>query len=166
MEGYDAGADAYITKPVEMVLLTAQIKALIANRKLLVQRFQQQDTLDVQELGLSILDREFLDRAISVVEQQMEDSEFSNDVFCDMMNMTQSTLYRKLKSLTGMSPNEFIRDIRIKKACMLLLQRPDLQVADVAYMVGFTDPKYFSLIFKKEKGMSPTKYLEAQRIGF
>jgi signal transduction histidine kinase/ligand-binding sensor domain-containing protein/DNA-binding response OmpR family regulator len=166
LEGYDAGADAYITKPVEMVLLTAQIKALIANRKLLVQRFQQQDTLDVQELGLSILDREFLDRAISVVEQQMEDSEFSNDVFCDMMNMTQSTLYRKLKSLTGMSPNEFIRDIRIKKACMLLLQRPDLQVADVAYMVGFTDPKYFSLIFKKEKGMSPTKYLEAQRIGF
>ena len=166
LEGYDAGADAYITKPVEMVLLTAQIKALIANRKLLVQRFQQQDTLDVQELGLSILDREFLDRAISVVEQQMEDSEFSNDVFCDMMNMTQSTLYRKLKSLTGMSPNEFIRDIRIKKACMLLLQRPDLQVADVAYMVGFTDPKYFSLIFKKEKGMSPTKYLEAQRTGF
>lgn len=59
LEGYDAGADAYITKPVEMVLLTAQIKALIANRKLLVQRFQQQDTLDVQELGLSILDREF-----------------------------------------------------------------------------------------------------------
>ena len=74
--------------------------------------------------------------------------------------MTQSTLYRKLKSLTGMSPNEFIRDVRIKKACMLL-QRPDLQVSNVAYMVGFTDPKYFSLIFKKEKGMSPTKYIES-----
>ena len=161
LEGYDAGADAYITKPVEMVLLTAQIKALIANRKLLVQKYRQQDTLDVRELGLSVLEREFLDRAISIVEQQLEDSEFSNEVFCDMMNMTQSTLYRKLKSLTGMSPNEFIRDIRIKKACVLLQQRPDLQVSDVAYMVGFTDPKYFSLIFKKEKGMSPTKYLES-----
>ena len=96
LEGYDAGADAYITKPVEMVLLTAQIKALITNRKLLVQRFQQQDTLDVQELGLPILDREFLDRAISVVEQQMEDSEFSNDVFCDMMNMTQDVYKRQI----------------------------------------------------------------------
>lgn len=115
LEGYDAGADAYITKPVEMVLLTAQIKALIANRKLLVQKYRQQDTLDVRELGLSVLEREFLDRAISIVEQQLEDSEFSNEVFCDMMNMTQSTLYRKLKSLTGMSPNEFIRDIRIKR---------------------------------------------------
>lgn len=163
LEGYDAGADAYVTKPVEMVLLTAQIKALIANRKLLVQKFRQQDDLNVQELGLSILDREFLDKAISVVEQQLEDSEFSNEVFYSMMNMTQSTLYRKLKSLTGMSPSEFIRDIRIKKACMLLIQRPDLQVADVAYMVGFTDPKYFSLIFKKEKGMPPTKYLETLR---
>lgn len=163
LEGYDAGADAYVTKPVEMVLLTAQIKALITNRKLLIQKFRQQDNLDVCELGLPTLDQEFLDRAISVVEQQMEDSEFSNEVFCDKMNMTQSTLYRKLKSLTGMSPNEFIRDIRIKKACVLLRQRPDLQIADVAYTVGFTDPKYFSLIFKKEKGMSPTKYLESLR---
>lgn len=160
LEGYDAGADVYITKPVEMAILIAQLKALITNRRILVQKFRQQDNLNVQELGLSQLEQEFLDKAISIVEQQMEDSEFSNDVFCRMMNMTQSTLYRKLKSLTGMSPNEFIRDVRIKKACMLL-QRSDLQVSDVAYMVGFTDPKYFSLIFKKEKGMSPTKYMES-----
>ena len=160
LEGYDAGADVYLTKPVEMAVLTAQLKALIANRKRLIQKFRQKEDLNVQELGLSELDREFMDKAISTVEQQMEDSEFSNEVFCQMMNMTQSTLYRKLKSLTGMSPNEFIRDVRIKKACMLL-QRPDLQVSDVAYMVGFTDPKYFSLIFKKEKGMSPTKYIES-----
>ena len=143
-----------------MAVLTAQLKALIANRKRLIQKFRQKEDLNVQELGLSELDREFMDKAISTVEQQMEDSEFSNEVFCQMMNMTQSTLYRKLKSLTGMSPNEFIRDVRIKKACMLL-QRPDLQVSDVAYMVGFTDPKYFSLIFKKETGMSPTKYIES-----
>lgn len=159
LEGYDAGADVYLTKPVEMAVLTAQLKALIANRKLLIQKFRQKEDLNVQELGLSGLDQDFLDKAISIVEQQMENSEFSNDVFCQTMNMTQSTLYRKLKSLTGMSPNEFIRDVRIKKAC-ILLQRFDLQISDVAYMVGFTDPKYFSLIFKKEKGMSPTKYQE------
>lgn len=160
LEGYDAGADVYLTKPIEMVVLTAQLKALIATRKRLIQKYRQKEDLNVLELGLSELDRQFMDKAISTVGQQMEDSEFSNEVFCQMMNMTQSTLYRKLKSLTGMSPNEFIRNVRIKKACMLL-QRPDLQISDVAYMVGFTDPKYFSLIFKKEKGMAPTKYIES-----
>lgn len=160
LEGYDAGADVYLCKPVEMRVLSAQLKALVANRKRLVRKFRQKEDLNIHELGLSELDREFLDKAISIVEQQIEDSDFSNDVFCQLMNMTQSTLYRKLKSLTGMSPNEFIRDIRIKKACMLL-QRSDLLVSDVAYMVGFTDPKYFSLIFKKEKGMAPTKYIES-----
>lgn len=160
LEGYDAGADAYLTKPIEMAVLTAQLKALIANRKRLMQAFRQKEDLNVQELGLSELDRKFMDKAILIVEQQIENSEFSNDIFCQRMNMTQSTLYRKLKSLTGMSPNEFIRDVRIKKAC-ILLQRSDLQVSDVAYMVGFTDPKYFSLIFKKEKGVSPTKYIES-----
>ena len=159
LEGYDAGADVYIAKPVEMAVLMAQIKVLIANRKLLVDKYRQKEDLDVQELGLSMLDREFLDKAISTVEEYLENSEFSNEMFCQMMTMTQSTLYRRLKSLTGLSPNEFIRDVRIKKACMLL-QRPGLQVAEIAYAVGFTDPKYFSLIFKKVKGMSPTKYQE------
>lgn len=160
LEAYDAGADVYITKPVEMILLTAQLRTLITNRNLLIQKFRQKEDLNVQELGLTQLDQKFLDNAISIVEQKMEDSEFSNETFCQMINMTQSTLYRKLKSITGLSPNEFIRDVRIKKACMLL-QRDDLQVSDVAYMVGFTDPKYFSLTFKKEKGMSPTNYIKS-----
>lgn len=162
LEGYDAGADVYIAKPVEMAVLMAQIKVLIANRKLLVDKYRQKEDLDVQELGLSMLDREFLDKAISTVEEHLENSEFSNEMFCQMMTMTQSTLYRRLKSLTGLSPNEFIRDVRIKKACMLL-QSPGLQVSEIAYAVGFTDPKYFSLIFKKVKGMSPTKYQETLR---
>ena len=160
LEGYDAGADVYITKPVEMVLLTAQIQVLITNRKLLIQQFRQQDNLDICDLDLSVFDRDFLDKAIAAIEQQMDNSEFSNEIFSEMMNMSQSTLYRKLKSLTGMSLNEFIRDIRIKKACMLL-RHSDLRIAEIAYMVGFTDPKYFREIFKKKKGMTPKEYQES-----
>lgn len=160
LEGYEAGVDVYIPKPVEMSVLVAQVKAVITNRKLFLDKFRQKDDMNTQELGLSKQDREFLDKSIAIVEQHIDNAEFSNETFGDLMNMSQSTLYRKLKSLTGMSANEFIRNIRIKKAC-LLLQNTDLQVSDVAYMVGFTDPKYFGLIFKKEKGMSPTKYMES-----
>ena len=133
---------------------------LITNRKLLIQQFRQQDNLDICDLDLSVFDRDFLDKAIAAIEQQMDNSEFSNEIFSEMMNMSQSTLYRKLKSLTGMSLNEFIRDIRIKKACMLL-RHSDLRIAEIAYMVGFTDPKYFREIFKKKKGMTPKEYQES-----
>lgn len=160
LEGFDAGADAYITKPFELSVLMAQVKTLVANRKLLVQKFRQKEGLGVQELGLSTVDQEFLDKAISIVEKNMDDSEFTNEMFYQAMAMTQSTLYRKLKTLTDLSPNEFIRNIRIKKACMLLA-KPSVRIADVAYEVGFSDPKYFSIIFKKEKGMSPTEYIDS-----
>lgn len=162
LEGYQAGVDVYIPKPVEMSVLIAQVKTVIANRKLLLEKFRQKDDVNTEELGLSVVDQEFLNKAIVAVEQHLEDAEFSNEVFGDLMNMSQSTLYRKLKSLTGMSANEFIRNIRIKKACVLL-QTTNLQVSDIAYMVGFTDPKYFGIIFKKEKGMSPSKYIESMK---
>lgn len=160
LEGLQAGVDVYIPKPVEMSILIAQVKAVIANRKLIFEKFRQRDNVNIEELGLCKLDQEFLNNAVTVVEQHLEDSEFSNEIFSDLMNMSQSTLYRKLKSLTGMSANEFIRNIRIKKACSLL-QTTSLQVSEIAYMVGFSDPKYFGLIFKKEKGISPSKYIES-----
>lgn len=159
LNGYEAGADVYLVKPADMSVLSAQIKALIENRKLSANRFKESEEVITEGLGLLPLDQEFLDNAISIVHRNMADSDFSIEVFSQAIAMSQSTLYRKVKSLTGMSPNEFIRDIRIKSACNLL-KRSDLQIADVAYMVGFSDPKYFSIIFKKYKGMSPTKYIE------
>ena len=78
------------------------------------------------------------------------------------MNMSNSTLYRKIKGLTGMSPKEFIRNIRFKYACRLLLEKSS-SVAEVAYMVGFSDAKYFSICFKKEFGMTPSKYISIHR---
>lgn len=159
LAGYNAGVDAYVSKPIEMSVLIAQIQTMLHNRQLIIEAFKSKDNLGTEEMQLSQLDKEFLETAISVIEQNIENSEFGNDEFAQKMNMSPSTLYRRLKSITGMSGNEFIRNVRIKKACMLL-KNPDLQVSEIAYMVGFTDPKYFGVVFKKEKGVSPTKYIE------
>ena len=132
---------------------------------MVAKKYLSEETADVveeKEIGLSEADREFLDKAVAIIEENMENSEFTNDMLYDKMNTTQSTMYRRLKSLTGLSPNELIRDVRIKKACELLRNK-DLQISEVAYAVGFTDPKYFSLIFKKVKGMSPKKYIETMQ---
>lgn len=161
--GYAAGADVYLPKPIEMSVLIAQINSIINNRRMVAKKYLSEEavgTAEEKDDGLSEADKEFLDKAVAIIEENMENSEFTNDMLYDKMNTTQSTMYRRLKSLTGLSPNELIRDIRIKKACELL-KAGDMQVSEVAYAVGFTDPKYFSLIFKKVKGMSPKKYVES-----
>ena len=117
-------------------------------------------SVDEKETALSEADKDFLDKVVAVLEENLDNSEFTNDMLYNKMNTTQSTMYRRLKSITGLSPNELIRDIRIKKACELLRNK-NMQVSEVAYAVGFTDPKYFSLIFKKVKGISPKKYVES-----
>lgn len=159
LEGYNSGVDAYISKPVEMNVLMAQIRTLLNNRKLVIERFRYHESTDIKELGLNQQDQQFLDQAISVVEDNIEDPDFSTELFSEKMNMSQSTLYRKLKLLTGMSANEFIRNVRIKKSCELLLMTGK-SVLEVAYMVGFSDPRYFGIVFKKEIGVSPSKYVD------
>ena len=79
------------------------------------------------------------------------------------MGASSSTLYNKLRSLTGMNINNFIRDIRMKEAQRLARQEPDIRVSDLAYRVGFQDPKYFATIFKKQFGVTPTEYIENQK---
>lgn len=159
LEGYNSGVDVYISKPVEMAVLIAQVKTLLNNRKILSQKFRQHEVTDTQELGLNAADQEFLDKAVQAVYENIDNPDFSIDDFCEQMNMSQSTLYRKLKTLTGMSANEFIRNVRVKKACEIL-RTTGKSVSEVAYMVGFNDPKYFGIVFKKELGMSPSKYVE------
>lgn len=161
--GYAAGADVYLPKPIEMSVLIAQINSIINHRRMVVKKYFSEEAVETVEekgTGLSEADKEFLDKAVAIIEENMENSEFTNDMLYSKMNTTQSTMYRRLKSLMGLSPNELIRDIRIKKACELL-KTTDMQVSEIAYAVGFTDPKYFSLIFKKMKGMSPKKYVES-----
>ena len=89
----------------------------------------------------------------------LDDADYDRDAFAADMNMSASTLYNKLRSLTGMSVSSFIRDIRMKEARRIITENPGIRVSDLAYRVGFKDPKYFATIFKKEFGIQPKEFI-------
>lgn len=163
VEGFDAGADSYVTKPFEMPALVANIRSLVKNRKQLAQSFaSDHEMIDVSKYTHNATDKEFLEKVITVIEENVLRKNFTtNDLYFEM-NMSQSTCYRKLKSLIDTSPNELIRKIKIQVACRLLLEK-NLNISEIAYDLGFNNPKYFSSIFKKETKMSPTMYIKSKK---
>lgn len=159
LEGFHVSADAYITKPFNFQLLEAQLISLIQNRSLIVKKFKSTPLTQDIQISLTSMDEKVLNQAIEVVKKNLENPEFNLQTFTVEMNMSNSMLYRKLKSLTNLSPNEFIRNIRLKAACQLLLEQKG-NISEIAYKVGFNDAKYFSKCFKKEFDMTPMEYIE------
>ena len=157
------GADDYVTKPFRMGDLELRIRNIIENRKRIRREFKAQ-TVEESRLKARVAsptaDELFLQKAIDCVYAHLGDSEFDRDAFASDMGMSASTLYNKLRSITGLNVTAFIRDIRMKEARRLAQTQPDLRVSDLAYKVGFKDPKYFSTCFKKEFGLQPSEFLE------
>ncbi|GBU06797.1 hybrid sensor histidine kinase/response regulator [Bacteroidales bacterium] len=159
LQGFEAGADVYLNKPFDIKSLIANIKSLVKNRRKAAEVFKQRSDVLLSNISYTSIDEEFLSKAAKIVEENVGKPNFSTDAFCQEMNMSQSTMYRKIKFLTNMSPNEFIRNLKFKIACKLLTERK-MNVSNVAYELGFSDPRYFSTMFKKEIGMSPTEYIK------
>ncbi|MFV0470223.1 MAG: two-component regulator propeller domain-containing protein [Dysgonomonas sp.] len=161
IEGYQTGADSYITKPFEMPILTANIKSLVKNRKLQAQSFSSNiGGIDVSQYVHNDTDKEFLEKVIETIETNiLEKEDFTTTDLYETFHMSQSTFYRKLQTLIGVSPNELIKKVKINIACKILLEG-NLNVSEIAYSLGFNDPKYFSHIFKKEMGVIPSMYAE------
>ena len=111
----------------------------------------------LDKLEMSPLDKKALDKALALIDEHLNDEDFNVDVMADAMFMSKSSLYRKIKSLTGLSPVEFIRNIRLKRAYQML-QEEDVTITDVAYACGFSTPRYFSTCFKTEFGVTPTEF--------
>lgn len=155
--GYNTGADVYITKPFEADLLIAQVGNLLNSRKKLIEKFRKEIILSPQELDIKSPDEIFLNDAVSVVENNLDNSSFSSSELTSKMNMSQSVFYRKIKALTGMPISGFIRSIRLKKAAQLL-EQTTLGVSIIAYDVGFSDLKYFRKCFKDQFGVTPSKF--------
>ena len=160
------GADDYITKPFKMGDLQLRINNIIENRKRIRHLFQQQSTEEnierIRKIAPSV-DNEFIERAIKCLDEHLSDSDYDRDTFARDMGASASTLYNKLRAVTGMNVSGFIRNHRIKVACRLAQDNPDLRVSDIAYQVGFKDPKYFATSFKKEMGVQPSEYFEQLR---
>lgn len=154
---FNAGANGYLTKPFDMKMLNARIDNLMKSNQKRQEKFRVDTEINVVALEYQSTDEQFLEKAIECIEQHLIETEFDIDTFASELNVSKSTLNRKMKAMTGLSPVEFIRNIRLKHACTLL-KKPFINVSEVAYAVGFSNPKYFTKCFKKEFDVTPTEY--------
>lgn len=159
---YDAGADGYIAKPFEMKVLLARVDNLIRSSRMRRAAFRREENVDLEALAYPSAEKQFLQAIIESIEQHLEESEFDLERLASEMNISKSTLYRKIKSMTGLTPLDFVRNIKMKRACMMLMARTQT-IAEVAYAVGFNNPKYFTKCFKEEFGVTPTEYQQGNR---
>jgi signal transduction histidine kinase/ligand-binding sensor domain-containing protein/DNA-binding response OmpR family regulator len=159
-EAYDSGADAFITKPFQLSVLHARIKNLIKSRERVKKDFKNQVVFELKDFDYTSMDQAFLQKAIDCVNNHLDNSDFDQPQFAEGMDMSKSTLYKKLKSLTGLNTSAFIRNIRLKAACKIAEEKAGIRISDLAYSVGFNDPKYFSSCFKREFGMLPSEYID------
>jgi len=157
VEGLCAGADAYVTKPFRMNELIARCFNLIVNRRRMKERFADQEEIESAIFAQNPADQAFLEKSIRIVFENLDNSEFDVPQFCQQMHMSKTLLYSKLKSLTGQSATEFVRNIRLKEARKLLMINDHQQtIAEISYRVGFNDPLYFSRCFRKYFGVPPS----------
>lgn len=168
-EGYDSGADSYLTKPFSARLLQSRIQNLLANRRRLAELITLKNSRDpsdpviVQELAdeprLNRLDQEFMDKLNRIIEEHINTEDLDMAFMTDKMAMSHSTFYRKVKALTGMSAKEYIHKLRLQR-CAELLRSGNYNVTEAATMTGFNDLGHFREIFKQEFGVAPSEYLK------
>lgn len=156
IKGLEAGATDYITKPFDLSVLKIRLKNILQNRQHIRDTIFKSDKKNEEIEYNSQLDKEFLDKAIELVNAELDNAEYSINEFCQSLCMSRTSVYNKIKALTGQGPNDFIRIIRLNKAKELLETRK-YPVNEISFMVGFSDPKYFSTCFKKQFGISPSK---------
>lgn len=157
IQGYDGGADSYISKPFSSQLLLARIHNLIDSHQRLKQFFGDRQTLAKEDI--CDLDKDFVEKFKALIEEKMGDSELNVEDLGREMGLSRVQLYRKIKSLTNYAPNELLRMSRLKRAASLLASS-GMTVAEIAYEVGFTSPFYFTKCYKEQFGESPTEFLK------
>lgn len=162
IEGLNRGADAYIAKPFNARLLLARVNNLIRNRLLIQQQFDKKSVNDIDLTSVNPLDQAFLKKVSESIDQHLDDTSYSIPTLCADVAMSKSILYLKFKALTGMTPNNYILNYRLKTAALMLQKYPDLPIAEISARCGFNTSYYFSQCFKKQYGMTPQQYKKEQ----
>ncbi len=159
-ESIETGADDYIPKPFEIEYLKIRIKNLLHSRDQLRKLFQNRNILEPSKVTVTSIDEKFLSSFMAAIEEGIPDSSFSIHSLESKLGMSHANFYRKIKSLTGQSAQELLLNMRMKRAYQVMSDNKGLRVAEVAYMVGFTNPKYFSKCFKEMFGYAPSELIK------
>ena len=163
IESMRTGAESYIVKPFNSELLKARVANLLEERRRLQAYWRKRFSSPTAESGTDIprnmpaADVLFLERLDNAVNRNMDNGDFSVDDLAALLHMSRSVLFKKMKAMTGMSPNEYIKSVRMEYAAQLI-RRGEYTITEITYMVGINDPHYFSNCFKRQFGLSPTEY--------
>ena len=160
--GLRAGADDYVVKPVSFSLLRLRLENLLKTRALMREKFSQQVFLAPSEVAVTPIDEQFIRRALRVVEEHMDDPDFDVETFARAAGLSRASLFRKFKALSGNTPRDFIRDMRLERARQLLATG-HVNVSDTVARVGFSDPSHFSACFRKKYGETPSEFAARSR---
>jgi signal transduction histidine kinase/ligand-binding sensor domain-containing protein/DNA-binding response OmpR family regulator len=161
LEGLRNGADDYIAKPFSLPVLKARIKNIIEARQKIKDKFYGDLNFEPKNVASNQLDKGFMNQLITAIEANISDENFNPDILAEQLHVSRSQLYKKVKGLTGLSVSIFTRNIRLRKAAVLL-QSNTLSISEVAYHVGFSDPGYFTKCFREMYSKSPSEYLHDQ----
>ncbi|RUA10166.1 MAG: hypothetical protein DSY82_05115 [Flavobacteriia bacterium] len=159
-EGLETGADEFVLKPFNIEILKLRVENILKSRRKWIKKYRKNSDFESVEGLSNSLDQKFLEKAVSIIKDNMDNPDFSVEIFASEIAMSRSTLFKKLKSITGLSTSEFIRSIRIKRAAKHL-RSGEYSITEVIFMVGFSDPKYFRTCFKKQFGKTPSEYIKS-----
>ena len=162
VEGLLTGADDYIAKPFNTKLLISRCNNLVNSRIILQEKFSQKPETSTKILATNGIDKDIIDRATEIIEQNMDNPEFNVNVFAHEMAMSRTNLFTKIKAITGQTPNDFIMTLRLKKAAFMLKNNPDLSIVEIADRTGFNSVKYFSKCFNDVYHIRPAAYRNNQ----
>lgn len=164
IEGLEIGADDYVTKPFNLDILKLRILKFIEWSLKSHKTFRQKLDVNPHEITITTLDEKLIEKAISIVEKHISDTEFSVEILGEALGLSRGHLYRKLMAITGKGPAEFIRLVRLKRGKQLL-EKSQLPISQIAYQVGFNSPKRFTKQFREEFGMSPSEFIRTLKSG-
>ena len=159
LEGLETGADDYITKPFDREELKIRVNNLLEQRKRLREKYRNEFLTGKSDAGLPPTEEQFLTRVAETIQQHLQESGFNIESLSQEVGLSRSQLYRKIHSLTGFTPVEYLRNLRLKHAARMFLDKHE-NIAQVAYHVGFSNPSYFSECFRELYGSCPSEYLK------
>lgn len=156
--GLDYGADSYIEKPFSLEYLRAQVNSLVKNRILLLEKFATSPFIPYGSIANNKKDEEFLNKLNGEIEINISDTAYSIEKLAAALSMSRSNLQRKIKGISGMSPNDYIRVFKLKKAARLIIE-DEYRINEICYLVGFNSPSYFAKCFQKQFGKLPSEFM-------